>query len=141
VDGEWEIDACYKSGTLRIGAASLSRIIKGAVLEVSDEDGNTLAEPDPRIVRAFSEYELYARWVRLSEPLKTSNQIDQFKHLEEKDPYSHKTRNNRVDGGILEIRAALFPEEIHNWRRLNYGWIFACSFKQRKSWEANQRKR
>jgi len=140
VDGEWEIDTCYKSGTLRVGVASLCSKLKGAVLEVYDEDGNTLVKSDPRIVRAFSEYELYARWVMLSEPLKTSNQNDQFKHLEEKDPYSYKIKKHRIDGGILEIRAALFPEEIRNWRQLNYGWIFVCSLKQRKSWEINQRK-
>lgn len=138
VDGEWEIDTCYKSGTLLIGVASLDAKLKGAVLEVYDEEGNILAQSDPRISRAFSGHEFSARWVRLSEALKTTKQDDQFKFLQEKDPYPDKIKSHRVNGGILKIRAALFPEEIRNWRQLDYGWIFVCSFKHRESWEVNR---
>ncbi|MFH1716743.1 MAG: E2/UBC family protein [Planctomycetota bacterium] len=140
VDGEWEIDTCHKSGVLKIGVDSLCTKLKGAVLEIYDEDGNILAQSDHRIHRSFSKYEFYARWVRLPEPIKSLNPGEQFKMLKEKDSHQHKITTHHIDGGELEIRAALFPEEVRNWRQVAYGWIFVCSFKPRKSWVVNQGK-
>ena len=141
VDGSWEIDASYKSGTILIGTISpKDQFLRGAVLEVHDEDGNTLAKANNQIRRAFPEEELVGRWVRLSEPLKTPNHSERFIYLQKKDPYPDRIRGYRVNGGELKIRASLFPEEIRRWRQCDFGWMFVCSIKYRASWEINRKR-
>lgn len=141
VDGGWAIDNHCQSGTLLIGVASPNtRLLQGAVLEVRGEGGNVLAESDSRLRQAFSKGQLSARWVRLSEAPKTNNIKDLFMHLRERDLYSHKIDSYPVNDGRLQVRAALFPEEINNWRRLDQGWIFVCRFEPQESWEKRGKK-
>jgi len=141
VDGSWEIDASCESGTILIGTISpKEQLLKGAVLEVRDEDENILAEASAQIKCAFPGEQLVGRWVRLSEPLKTPDHDERFMYLQKKDPYPNRIRGYRVDGGELKIRASLFPEEISRWRQCDYGWMFVCSIKYRKSWEINQKR-
>ncbi len=135
VDGSWEIDASCESGTILIGTISpKDQFLRGAVLEVRDDDENILAQANPQIICSFPRDPLVGRWVRLSSPLKTPNHTERFVYLEKKDPYPDRIRRYRVDGGQLRIRAALFPEEISRWRKCDYGWMFVCSVKYRKSW-------
>lgn len=141
VDGSWEIDASCESGTILIGTISpKDQFLRGAVLEVRDDDENILVQANPQIRCAFPGEPLVGRWVRLSSPLKTPNHAERFGYLEKKDPYPDRIRRYRVDGGQLRIRAALFPEEISRWRECDYGWMFVCSIKYRKSWEKVARK-
>ena len=141
VDGSWKIDTCYKSGTMLIGTIfPKDQFLRGAVLKVYDEDENTLVEANNQIRRAFPEETLLGRWVRLPEPLKTPNPNERFMHLQKKDPHPDKIKGYRVNGGQLRIRASLFPEEISSWRQCDYGWMFVCSIKYRKSWEINLKK-
>jgi len=141
VDGSWRIDPCYESGTILIGTVSPeNQFIRGAVFKVCDEDGKTLAEANKEISCAFPGEVLLGRWVRLPAPLKTPNHRERFMHLQEKDPHPEKIERYRVDGGQLQIRAALFPEEIRQWRVREYGWMFVCGIKYRKSWAVNRKR-
>ena len=142
VDGGWKIDTCYESGTVLLGIASGdSKLISGAVLKVLTEHGMSIAEADAQIVKAYSEKVHEVRWVRLAKAPKTAKPGKLFELLHGKDPYPDKGRKYRVDGGRLQMRAALFPEEINNWRQLGYGWLFVCELDIRKSWQKKQEKR
>jgi len=139
VDENWAIDSDHQSGALLIGVtAPNAQLLRGAVLEVRDEEGNVLAESDSRLRRTFSGGELSARWIRLSEPAKICDPAALFVHILKNDPYSNKIDSHPVDGGRLQVRAALFPEEINNWRQLDHGWIFVCRFEPQQSWEKNR---
>lgn len=141
VDGSWRIDPCCESGTILIGTVSPeNQFIRGAVLKVYDEDGKTLAEANKEIRCAFPGDVLLGRWVRLPAPLKTPNHRERFMRLQEIDPHPEKIERYRVDGGQLQIRAALFPEEISRWRQCDFGWMFVCSIKYRASWEINRKR-
>jgi len=140
VDGNWKIDLGYEFGRLLIGVAFPNvPLLRCAVLEVRDEKENILEESDGRLKNAYSGGELIARWVRLSEAPRTQNLAELFKQLRERDPLPNNIESYPVNGGKLYVRAALFPEEISNWRQLDYGWLFVVKFK-RKTWEANGKK-
>ncbi len=140
VDSSWTIDDQYKFGTLLIGVAfSDVPLLRGAVFEVRDENGNTLAKSDTRLMQAFSEdAPLLARWVRLSEAPRTQNPADIFECIRKKDPYPDNIESYFLKMGKLQVRAALFPDE-RRWRELKYGWIFVCKLKP-TSWEINRKK-
>jgi len=141
VDGSWRIDPFCESGTILIGTVSPEKqFIRGAVLKVCDEDGKSLAEANKEIRCAFPGDVLLGRWVRLPAPLKTPNHRERFMCLQEIDPHPEKIERYRVDGGQLQIRAALFPEEIRRWRVRECGWMFVCSIKYRKSWAVNRKR-
>lgn len=142
VDGSWQIDTCYESGTVLLGVASGdNKLISGAVLKVLTDHGKSIAEADARLVEAYGKEQHEVRWVRLAEAPKTVNHRELFELLHAKDPYPDKVGKHRVDGAQLQVRAALFPEEISNWRQLDYGWLFVCALKVRKSWEKSHKKR
>jgi len=141
VDGSWVINPDYQSGTLLIGIASPNnKYLRGVVLEVSSEEGNILATSDDRLKQAFSKDICSGRWVSLSEAPKTQNIKNLFMHLRDKDPHPNKIDSHPVNDGRLQIRAAMFPEEINNWRRLDQGWIFVCRFEPKESWEKRRKK-
>lgn len=134
VSSDCNIPPNYNSGTLLVGVASIgTHVLQGAVLNVQDEEGNILMQSDERLMRIYSEDQLSARWVRLQEPPKILNQAVLFKHLQERDPHPDKMKSHRVNGGKLNIRAAVFPDETHKWRQSDYGWIFVCGFMRYKS--------
>jgi len=139
VDGGWKINKNCRFGTVRIGITSLSTtILKGIALEVCDINGNTVAEFDSRLKSIFMGDVFTARWCRLTEPPQTLDPSKIFFHLRDEDPYKNRIVSYPVDGGRLQIRAALIPEEVNNWRQLDSGWIFVCRFEQQNSWQESR---
>jgi len=139
MDSGWDINTSCQSGTVRIGVTSLgTKDLKGIAFEVCDENGNTVAEFDNRLKRIFAGGVFTARWCRLSEGPQTLNPSIVFDHLYQQDPYPNRIESYPVDGGRLQIRAALFPEEVNNWRQLDWGWIFVCRFEQQETWQESR---
>jgi len=132
VDAEEIINPLYQSGLLLIGVTSQeAQVVQGGVLDVMDENGNKLVQPDNRLRQAFREGPISARWVRLAEPPQVNDPNTLFNDILNKAPYLDHIDNNQVKGGVLQIRAAIFPEETCGWRRVNQGWIFICKFEPR----------
>lgn len=143
VDGRWSMDERNRSGSLLLGVASPSaKFLNGAVLEVLDEDGRTICRADDSLRRAFSSGSMIARWVKLSDAPKLDSRKqlieEMFRNLQELDPHPNRIEGYPVDGGRLQIRAAVFPEETNNWRELDHGWLFACRLELPESWERNR---
>jgi len=140
-DGSWVIEDRYKSGKLIIGTRVVDVPTCGwAVVEIQDENRNVLACANKYIRKMYSGRDLSARWIRLDEiPLFNENE-NLFNYLSSKDPFPQKIEGHRVKsskinpGGKLKIRAALFPEETHAWRKSDQGWLFASSLHIRKSY-------
>ena len=133
IGGRWTIDSRHTSGSLLIGATSpRSAILRGVLVKVLAEDGTVLAESDQRLQKTFSNDLFSGRWVRLPAAAKIPDPEHLFNYICTLDPYPHKTQNCPVKSGKLQIRAALFPEEINKWRQLDAGWVFACRYKPRK---------
>ncbi len=93
-----------------------------------DENIYKLYESDKGLFRVYREGPFLARWVMLKDPPHVNDPKSLFNYLMSKSPYLDYIDNNQVNGGILQIRAAVFPEEICAWRRINQGWIFVCKF-------------
>lgn len=132
VDSGWTINPCCQSGTLLINVSSQeAQVIQGMVLSVMDENGGVLAETDNRLLQTFREGPISARWVRLTDPPYVNTPRALFEYLFSKSPYLGHIDNNPVSDGILQIRAAIFPEETSEWRKIGQGWIFVCKFEPR----------
>ena len=127
VDTELVINPRYKSGILLIGTTSQeTAVVQGGVLDVMDDKGDKIVQSDNRLRRVFREGPFSARWVRLTKPPENNDPSALFNYLFQKAPYLHHVDNNQVGDGILQIRAAIFPEETRGWRRVDQGWIFVC---------------
>ena len=140
-DGTWVIEDCYKSGMLIIGTRVIDVPKLGwAVVEIQDENGNVLACSNDYIRKMYSGGDLSARWTTLDVTQVFDENESFFNYLNDKDPFPQKIKGFRINsseispGGILKIRAAIFPEETHAWRKSDQGWLFASSLKIRKSY-------
>lgn len=129
------IDKLVNSGSLLLGLmAPASQLLQAAVLEVRDEDGKVLVQTEDRLRRAYSQGSLVARWSRLIQPPLSNKPIDVFNQLYQIDPHPNKAESYRVEDGRLQVRAALFPEELRGWREVDHGWLFTCRLEPMESW-------
>jgi hypothetical protein len=133
VDSNWPVDPRYNCGTLMIGLNSLSPCIQGAVFEVWNDNRSVLAKSDDRIKLAFSKNYLSARWIRLPKPPRIDKASDLFNYLSQCDGHK-KVESFPLDGGMIQIRAALFPDQIA-WRgtKKGWGWLFVCKYNKTQS--------
>lgn len=132
VNSEYVINPSCQSGRLLIGITSKkTNILQGVVIDIMDENGNRLMQSNNKLQKVFQGGTVSARWLRLSRPPHINNPAVLFNHLLEKTPYEDYIDNNPVKDGILQIRAAIFPEETRAWRKVNQGWIFVCKFESR----------
>ena len=126
VESNWSIKSCFSSGSMLIGLNSRGPRIRGAVFEVWDESKRIIADSDNRIRNAFELGCVTGRWIRLSEPPRFEKPDELFNYLSQKDKNA-QSYSSPIDGGKIEIRAALFPEE-QAWRKNGEGWVFVCKY-------------
>jgi len=139
-DGSCPIPGRYKAGSLLIGTCTPgSKVLRGAVLEVQSDRGEALARCDEGLRRAWSRQTVAARWVRLEQPPQINDPGRLFSSFRDLDPHPNRIDSVKVDDGRLQVRAALFPQELRGWRTPEDGWLFACRFEPEESWR-NKRK-
>lgn len=142
VGGNWTIDSRHQSGTLQLGLmAPASRVLRGIVLEVRSEDNQILGQADERLHLAYSKWLASARWCRLADPPTRNSPQDIFNQLLESDPHPNRVEGYPVENGRLQVRAALYPDEIRSWRQAEHGWLFACRFESTESWRRSRKGR
>ncbi|MCC6680488.1 MAG: hypothetical protein IT445_06255 [Phycisphaeraceae bacterium] len=136
VSSDWKIDDHITSGTLILGLnKSLSNPLHAAVLEIHDEEANTIAQANDRLANTYAKGRVAVRWVRLAQPPEQNSPEFIFNHCRSLDQFPSKTESYPTNEGRLQICAALFPEEIRNWRQLEDGWLFSCRIEHPDSWE------
>lgn len=126
-----------RSGTFVIGTPHTdSPVVCGAMLEVRDEKRRIITRCDERLSRAWNVDHLEGRWVRLdTRPKLPSPPVlfgALFELLHSSDPNSELIRNCHFGGKRVQIRAAVFPQELRDWRRQEYGWVIVCREELRK---------
>ena len=126
MDGNWNINPMHKSGFILVGLLSSKPCIQGAAFEVWNESGKIIVDSENNLREAFSSNTILARWIRLANPPKMSSPPDLFNHLSQQDN-PNKISTYPVDGGKIQIRAALFPDE-RGHREVGQGWIFVCRY-------------
>ena len=144
IDGHWSLPPDRRFGKAVIGiedagALKSPPLLRGAVLELSDERGVIYSAPD-EIRRRFPP-KVDARWSQLAEPPRVARQDQVFEMVAEGDDRANKNTPIKVQGGRLTVRIGLFPEE-HRWRgqadnSIGQGWIIACRF-DRDSFQQSQ---
>lgn len=141
LDASWTIDRRHQSGFIVLGIRSLrAPLLCCAALEVRDEDGRILAEADAGLKHVFGHSCIKGRWLRIDSFPPTDDTAKLFNLLQILDPHANKIDSYPIDCGRLQVRAALFPEEVNNWRQLDNGWLFACRIEPQESWEKHRRK-
>ncbi len=135
VSSGWKIDDSYKSGSMLIGVIPLrEQFLRCAVFEVYDEHDNILETSDIKLKQTFSGDKITARWVRLLKAPVSSDHRRLFEYLQQEDPFAYKIKSHRTNSGKLTVRAALFPEETSNWRKLDSGWLVVCELRYWRSY-------
>ena len=136
ISGEWRIDPAERSGTLTVGLPAHQIIysqamLRGAVLVVRSNTGQTLVRLDPRLEARYRGTTFNIRWVRLDEPLALFEPREFLKRVRGLDPGANNNSVHHLAGGVLQAWAVLFPEEV-SWRDEGEGdgWIFIYEFQR-----------
>jgi molybdopterin/thiamine biosynthesis adenylyltransferase len=123
VDGAWIIDPAIAGGQLLLGVEDNVRdAFRGAVLQVTDNEGNILARAHDRIVSLYKK-QIKARWVRTPEPVRATGE-DFLKALYAQNPLLEKVIWQSVGFTHYDIIGVIFREE-QRWREYSDGWEFA----------------
>jgi len=139
IAGKCVVDVAHRSGTFVLGLENqASSVLRAALLAVHDENSNVLWEAEQPIRGAYCASEIRGRWTRLDGPPASSNPTDVFRFCRDADPYPHKIDSSAAGDARLQVRAALFPQEIA-WRESDYAWLFACRLEPSESWKARAR--
>jgi hypothetical protein len=133
-DSSWSISQRAQYGDLHIGLETLSSPIRGAILEVTDEQGNIVAKTPEELARNYH-FSIKARWARFNTPPSarlTAAEI--YQSVRENDLRGIDLKES-IQGGKIAIKGVLFPEEIR-WRgvadRTGDGWLFVVRFEQER---------
>lgn len=126
--GDWSIPPDRQHGRLVIGIEPYSdpnQMLRGVVLEVQDENGQSLAHIDPTIAARHRE-KLTARWVRLATPPPDGNKI-----LDSAVAIWPEVNIPRFKHGP-DIVGLLIPEEA-GYLEPTENWVFVVRTKERGS--------
>lgn len=127
VDGSWVIDPTVRRGELVVGVEPSGALLRGAVLAVTDEQGNLLASAQPALANKYSQ-QLRGRWLRLSAPVQEVEPEQILKALSGQDGRLVAPQWHYIGQDRLDITAAIFPEEVR-WRQAGDGWLFVIRAK------------
>jgi hypothetical protein len=148
VESEWDIPKDLRGGRLVLGidnshamppamapshpvygAVLRQAVLRGAVLEVRDEDGGLVAEASTEVRDIYGGITAEAVWLRVDHEVPEFNQMEFIKHLCAVHPLARTVPTNRYLHGWLQVWGVLFPEETAR-RIKGEGWVFACRFSQ-----------
>ncbi|MBA3353188.1 MAG: ThiF family adenylyltransferase [Blastocatellia bacterium] len=124
IDGAWAIDSRKEQGEFTVGIAKNSTsLIRGAVLEIRDETGESLI-PSNQVFESYYPERLQGRWVRVDSLPRKHNALEFLEELSIQHPALKKARwNNNVKGGAVDLIGVLFPEEL-DYRKKSDSWLF-----------------
>ena len=120
-DSAWSVPADVECGRLVIGSNEPfhNSIIRGAIIEVKDKDGNIRVQADGKILNGYSK-RLSGRWVRFKSPPNTRSTDQLYEMALAIDNQVKKPLSTHGDFDIIGI---LFQDET-KWRETGDSWIF-----------------
>lgn len=138
VDSSWKLPE--GRGTLRVGyKPPLPRarnggppvaVLRGAVLEVFDEQGRRVAVAPPEWRDTYTQDVTDMPWVRVEEPIRATDVEGFIKELPPdlqavpNQAFKNVTTEGRNGGKCkLHVTAVVFPEELQ-WQEESDGWVF-----------------
>jgi hypothetical protein len=125
VDSSWTVDSNLSGGDLLFGVQELTdKSIHGAVLQVRDSNGRSIAEADPLIQKLYGVHQILGRWVRMSEPVLEQSPREFLDRVVTAHPALGTPKWASAGTHKLELVGVLFPEEI-TWRNFANAWVFA----------------
>lgn len=137
IAGNCEIGGAHRSGTFILGLEEQSSsTLRAALLEVQDERTKVLWTAVRPVHDAYRAATITGRWVRIAMPPVSSNPTQVFRLCRDADPRPNKIVGYPAGDARMQVRAALFPQEIRGWRQSDYGWLFACRLEPTESWKA-----
>lgn len=116
---EWNVAEEYSYGKLIVGIESI-RPFRGAVLEVQDDSGLTLAKLDQPFASRYQK-KLTARWIRTKTAPELFNEINQLNELETTFPSISKIKIDQNTG--VDLIGVIFPEEA-GYEEIVENWLF-----------------
>jgi len=126
--GPWTIPAEHRLGKLVIGLEAgndPNKALRGAVLEVQDAAGNTVAKMDELLAKRYTE-KIPGRWVRLNSPPAKASGDGIFEEARKVWPAIAEPRYK----GAPDIVGLLFPEETQP-EKYEDNWVFVVRFKKK----------
>jgi ThiF family/Prokaryotic E2 family B len=142
IDGAWRIPDDAKEGQF---TASVWRIVtiadgvplvSGAVVDVRDQLNRVVARIDERRAPAPGSESWTGRWIRVAEPMLTSEPAALFRAIGAQESRPIEPPWNKVNNDAeelqVQLRAVVFPEE-HAWRDSSgQGWLFVLHGRTRR---------
>lgn len=141
VQSDWQIPSECDSGTLIINTEASGRgiptaIIRGIVAEVHDENGDLVAQVDPKLKLPYTGKKLRTVWVRVPSLPATDSPDEHMTYLKERLPpklrraQDHAVYYDVAQKAYLDIVGALVEEET-GYHEKGDGWIFTCQLKRK----------
>ena len=134
VDSSWSIEPSVPSGKLVLALDSGPPEIRGAVLEVRDEAGRTLAKASDGIRKRYEAFPpIEGRWVRCESPIHQADADGFVDDLGRRNPKILDAQWQKLDRGVgrwIDLIGVVFPEEIA-WRESGDGWVFLARVRQK----------
>lgn len=131
VDSSWSLDSAATEGKLVIGMNQQpGLLLRGVILRVEDRSAKVLAAANPRLAAAYP-YQLTGTWVRVPAPIREGEANRFVATLASTGRHFRSQLRNGVQGGWINIVAAIFPEEVR-WREHADGWIIAVRYRQER---------
>lgn len=121
ITAEWKLPSDKQRGRLLIGleaGTDANSLLRGAVFEVRDLDGNLLGEADPRIQACYAG-RLNARWVRLPGPPKSTEPLRVLAEATSAWP----ALNTPVFSGGPDVIGIVF-QDLARFREFHDLWVF-----------------
>lgn len=123
VDTDWLLDKTLDEGELVIGIhGPLQKLVRGAVLEVRDMRGNTLAQADDALRDLYTNA-ISGIWLRCKAPPLGPSAKDIFDILRSQGSSVKNAVWQRATDGRIQVIGLVFPDES-GWRQSADGWIF-----------------
>jgi hypothetical protein len=125
--GQWDIPKEHCYGRLIIGLESggdPNKALRGAVIEVQDADGNTLAQID-NVLGSRYQHKVRGRWVRLSAPPAkvAGGELEEAVKI-------WPALAKPIYKGAPDIVGLMFPEETQ-YQKFADNWLFVVRFKMK----------
>ena len=123
VDSEWQFDDAIAEGEIVIGIhGPLQKLLRGAVIEIRDNAGNTLAQADDALRGLFTNV-ITGIWLKCETPPIGQSGKEIYSSLRTNGYAVQTARWQQATDGRIQVIGVTFPEEL-GWRQPGHAWIF-----------------
>lgn len=130
VDSGWQFDEAIEQGEIAVGIRGpLQKLLQGAVIEIRDNAGNTLAQVDDALRGLFTNV-ICGIWLRCKTPPIGRSGKEIYSSLRRNGYAVTTARWQQAADGRIQVIGVTFQEEL-GWRERGHGWIFLVRLQDR----------